>query len=90
MNTDGSPPTSETPSGYAKVVEFYQGLSPRARLGFWVLVAAEVVLVVIAQRDIQRRPAAEIRGPKILWRLIATQNVVGPALYFAVGRRSGE
>jgi hypothetical protein len=47
----------------------------------------EAILIVAAQRDIQRRPAAEIRGPKLLWRVIATQNVVGPAAYYAIGRK---
>ena len=90
MNTDESSRTSEAPSRRSKVADFYQGLSPRGRLGLWVLVAVEAVLIVATQRDIQRRPAAEIRGPKLLWRVIGTQNVVGPALYFAIGRRSSE
>ena len=64
-----------------------RGLSPAARAGLWVLVAIEVVLIAVAQRDIQRRPANLIRGPKLLWRLIATLNVVGPAAYFGLGRR---
>jgi hypothetical protein len=85
------PDDSESPTGQsrlAKLVEFYQGLSPAAQRALWVLLAVEVVLITAAQRDIQRRPADEIRGPKLLWRLIATQNVVGPAVYFGFGRRS--
>ena len=68
--------------------EFYRGLSPRARVGLWVLVVVELILIALTQRDIQTRPAPEVRGPKWLWRAIATQNVVGPALYYAIGRRS--
>ena len=56
--------------------------------GSTTLVVVEAVLIVAAQRDIQRRPEAQIRGPKLLWRVIATQNVVGPAAYFAIGRKS--
>ncbi len=90
MNTDESTQTSEPRSRCSKVADFYQGLSPRGRLGLWVLVALEAVLIVATQRDIQRRPAAEIWGPKLLWRVIATQNLIGPGLYFAIGRRSSE
>lgn len=88
MNADDSPQIPEPPSRRPTLVEFYRGLSPRKRLGLWVLIAVEAVLIVVAQRDIQGRPAAEIRGPKLLWRVIATQNVIGPAAYFAFGRRS--
>ena len=69
------------------VAKFYRGLSPAARAGLWTLLAFEVVLIAAAQRDIQRQPASRIRGPKLLWRVIATQNVIGPAAYFGVGRR---
>jgi hypothetical protein len=57
-------------------------------VALWALLAFEAILIAFTQRDIQRRPAAEIRGPKLLWRLIATQNVIGPAAYFGFGRRS--
>ena len=69
------------------MAKFYRGLSPAGRAGLWFLLAFEVVLIAAAQRDIQRRPAELIRGPKLLWRVIATQNVIGPAAYFGLGRR---
>lgn len=69
------------------VARFYRGLSPAGRAGLWLLLAFEVVLIAATQRDIQRRPAELIRGPKLLWRVIATQNVIGPAAYFGLGRR---
>lgn len=71
----------------AELVDLYRGLSPAARRAVWALLAAEAALIAATQRDIQRRPADRIRGPKLLWRVIATQNVVGPAAYFALGRR---
>lgn len=72
---------------FSTLIDFYRGLSPRARLALWVLLAIEAILIVAAERDIQRRPAADIRGPKLLWRAIATQNILGPAAYFWLGRR---
>ena len=65
----------------------YRGLGPAARRAVWALLAVELVLIATAERDIQRRPADQIRGPKLLWRVLATQNLVGPAAYVSLGRR---
>jgi hypothetical protein len=67
----------------------YHRLSPTTQSAVWVLLALEVVLIGVAERDIQRRPADRIRGPKLLWRAVVTQNVIGPAAYFGFGRRGG-
>ena len=81
--------TSGTPHRrISELVTLYDRLSPAAQRALWALVALELVLIAAAERDIQRRPAAKIRGPKLLWRVLATQNVVGPAAYFSVGRKS--
>jgi hypothetical protein len=74
--------------GASKLVSFYRGLSPPAQRVLWVLIAVEAILIAAAERDIHRRPAQNIRGPKLLWHLIATQNLIGPAAYFALGRKS--
>jgi len=71
----------------AKLLDWYRGLSPGMQRALWVLLVLEVVLIAAAQRDIQQRPAAEIRGPKLFWRLVATQNFIGPAAYFGLGRK---
>ena len=65
----------------------YRGLGPAARRAVWALLAVELVLIAAAERDIQRRPADRIRGPKLLWRVVATQNLIGPAAYLGLGRR---
>jgi hypothetical protein len=71
------------------LVKLYKGLSPAAQRAVWGLLAVEVVLIAAAERDIQRRPADRIRGPKLLWRAVATQNIIGPAAYYGFGRRAG-
>ena len=71
----------------SEIVQLYDRLSPAARRALWALIALEIVLIVAAERDIQRRPADKIRGPKLLWRALATQNVIGPAAYFIIGKR---
>jgi hypothetical protein len=73
----------------ANAVGRYRRLSPPARRALWAALAAEAVLIALTERDIHRRPAERIRGPKPLWRIFATQNFVGPAAYYALGRRSG-
>jgi hypothetical protein len=75
----------EKPIG--ELATLYRGLGPAARRAVWALLAVELVLIAAAERDIQRRPAHQIRGPKLLWRVVATQNLVGPAAYLALGRR---
>jgi hypothetical protein len=70
-----------------EVVKHYNRLSPAAQRAVWALLAFEVALIGVAERDIQRRPAERIRGPKLLWRAVATQNVIGPAAYYGFGRR---
>ena len=80
-----APPAPETP--IARLRRAYGSLSPAARGGVAALLAFELVLIAWVQRDIQRRPADRIRGPKLLWRAVATQNVVGPAAYLGLGRR---
>ncbi len=72
----------------ASLVSFYRGLSPLVQRVLWVLLAIEAVLIAGTERDIHRQPAQNIRGPKVLWRVIATQNVIGPAAYFGLGRKS--
>jgi hypothetical protein len=71
-----------------ELVKLYRGLSSRVRAALRLALAAELVLIAATERDIQRRPADAIRGPKLLWRVVATQNVVGPAAYRWLGRRS--
>jgi hypothetical protein len=53
---------------------------------FWIagLFVASLGLVAAAQRDIQRRPADQIRGSKLRWRLVCL-NALGAARYFRSG-----
>ena len=45
-------------------------------------------LLAIAQRDLAKRPAALVRGPKPLWGAVNMVNFVGPLAYLTFGRRS--
>jgi len=49
----------------------------------------EAVFTTIALRDLRRRPADQVRGPKAAWGLASFVQPVGPAAYLLVGRRGG-
>jgi hypothetical protein len=68
----------------------FSELSRRRQAGIVVLATVQLGLLVAAERDIQRRPAALIRGPKTRWRLLCLINFLGPLSYFTFGRRGGE
>lgn len=48
----------------------------------------EVVLTVVAARDLARRPASEVRGRKSLWALSLVVQPFGPIAYLTRGRRT--
>jgi hypothetical protein len=56
------------------------------RLLAGVSLAVSLVVVAAAERDLHRRPDAQIRGDKRLWRL-ASLNALGALAYFRWGRR---
>jgi hypothetical protein len=53
----------------------------------YVAGAAEVVATAAALRDLARRPADQVRGPKAAWVVAAFVQPVGPLAYFAAGKR---
>jgi hypothetical protein len=68
----------------------WSDLSERTRRLIVLGAVVEGVLKIAALRDIKRRPAAQIRGPKWAWATAVTLvNSVGgaPLAYFLFGRR---
>jgi hypothetical protein len=75
----------------------WEDLSPDARRRVIIQAVIYVVLVVLAFRSLSRQSAANLRGPKQLWKGVIPASVtnlkagsvvpIGPILYFAVGRR---
>lgn len=49
--------------------------------------AAEAIVTGAALRDLARRPADSVRGPKALWGAACFVQPVGPLAYYVVGRR---
>jgi len=63
----------------------WKDLSPTAKFGTISAALVQLSLLVAAQTDITRRPAAEIRGSKAMWRIATLVNFVGPGSYFTFG-----
>jgi hypothetical protein len=53
----------------------------------YVAGAVEAVLTAAALRDLVRRPAGNVRGPKAAWLLAFVVQPFGPLAYFVKGRR---
>lgn len=66
----------------------WSDLTPLQRKVVVVGGAVELVLTTYAGRDLARRPAELVRGPKALWFLVFGVQPFGPLAYLAVGRRS--
>ena len=70
----------------SKAIEDLKGLPPARRAGVSALIAVALALVFTAERDIQRRPGTEVRGNKLIWRVLCL-NAVGAVGYLLWGRR---
>lgn len=66
----------------------WSGLSTGRKVTTVLLTAAQLTLAAAAYRDLSRRPAALVNGPKAAWGLAISVNWVGPIAYFAKGRRT--
>ncbi|MFE5838400.1 hypothetical protein [Arthrobacter sp. NPDC056493] len=71
----------------ARKKKSWKELPPAARIGTIVIGAAQLAFLAAAQRDLSRRPAEQIRGSKMFWRLATLVNFIGPGCYFAFGRK---
>lgn len=49
--------------------------------------AVQITLMVLALRDIWKRPPSSIRGSRGAWTAASFVNFVGPITYFLFGRR---
>ncbi|MGZ4197034.1 MAG: hypothetical protein ACXVUE_21475 [Solirubrobacteraceae bacterium] len=70
----------------SKSIEDFKAMPPARRAGVSALIAVALALVFTAERDIQRRPSSEVRGSKLIWRVLCL-NAVGAIGYLLWGRR---
>ena len=62
-------------------------LSGGQRLGIVAGAIVQFTLQGLALRDLARRPASQVNGPKLAWAAGTFINTVGPIAYFLLGRR---
>lgn len=72
----------------SRAISEFKKLSPTRQVAVVAITAWNLTLTVVAERDIQHRPADQVRGSKALWRLVCLTNTVGPLIYFRWGRRA--
>ena len=65
----------------------WSDLSPWQRRAAMVLAPVELALTAFAVTDLVRRPAARVRGPKLLWWPVVFVQPVGPVAYLVGGLR---
>ncbi|WP_426765951.1 hypothetical protein ACP3TD_05535 [Pseudarthrobacter sp. 1G09] len=71
----------------ARKKKTWKEMSPTSKAGTIIVAIVQLSLLVAAQRDISKRPAALINGPKGAWRAASFINFVGPMGYFIFGRK---
>ncbi|MGM0928128.1 MAG: PLD nuclease N-terminal domain-containing protein [Actinomycetota bacterium] len=67
--------------------ESSKDLSGGHRLRIAVTAAVRVALQAAALRDLKKRPAALVKGPKPAWFAASFVNFIGPVAYFLFGRK---
>ena len=65
-------------------------LSAPRKAGIVAAGVTELVVTAVAMRDLVRRPASRVRGPKAVWYPVLFVQPVGSPLYLLAGRRRGE
>lgn len=65
----------------------WREMSGGQRIGTVILVALQMGLQAAALRDLKKRPAAQVNGPKAAWVAGTFINFIGPVAYFLLGRK---
>ncbi|UNK46239.1 PLD nuclease N-terminal domain-containing protein [Arthrobacter sulfonylureivorans] len=65
----------------------FKDLSGGQKLRVAVTAAVQIALQTAALRDLKKRPAALINGPKPAWFAASFINFIGPVAYFLFGRK---
>ena len=65
----------------------WSDMTPTQRKIVVVTGIAEVALTAWCAKDLRQRPAAQVRGPKLLWGPALSVQPIGPIAYLVWGRR---
>lgn len=75
-------------SGMTSERKRFARLPVRSRAAIVAGATIQLVLQGAALRDLKKRPAAQVRGPKAAWAAASFVNYVGPIAYLTVGRKA--
>ena len=64
-----------------------KALTPQQKKVVALAVVLNAIIASFTWRDLRRRPASLVRGPKLLWRVWSSLNTTGSVAYWVVGRR---
>jgi hypothetical protein len=67
----------------------WSDLSPQQKKIVVIAVVLNAIIASFTWRDLRRRPADLVRGPKFFWRVWSSLNTTGSVAYWLVGRRRG-
>lgn len=65
----------------------WRDLGPAQRIAVVAAAVVELAMTAAALADLVRRPASEVRGPKLAWGLACFIQPIGPTAYLRFGRR---
>ncbi|KFF61098.1 membrane protein [Cryobacterium sp. MLB-32] len=69
-----------------KKAQSFSDLDPLHKTATIVAAVVQLTLAAAAWKDLARRPAASVRGRKLIWAGVIAVNFVGPLSYFRWGR----
>jgi hypothetical protein len=67
-----------------------RGMTEQQKKVLAVVAVVHLIVATFTLRDLKRRPADAVRGPKGLWRLWAVLNTTGSVAYWLFGRRTAD
>ena len=73
-------------AGLATTMGPMKGTKPN-KLVLLLVAVGHVAVTAITWADIKRRPAEQIRGDKLVWRVLTALNTGNSVLYWLLGRR---
>lgn len=65
----------------------WSDLDTKQRVGVVVSGGIQLVLAITAWRDLAKRKAKHVNGPKGVWAAVIGINFIGPISYFIFGRK---
>jgi hypothetical protein len=65
----------------------WKDIHPKQRARIAVLGSVQLALQAYALKDLKKRPASLVRGPKPAWFAASFLNFLGPAAYLLFGRK---